>query len=112
MTQPHPKPFDPAHVRELALGVIAADRFPMLATIDGDHPRVRPVSPVKTEDFVVHVANLRFYHKTQEIEANSHVELCYLDDAHNQVRLSGIAHIETDRFVLEAIWGDNPLMRQ
>lgn len=84
----------------------------MLATIDGDRPRVRPVSPVKTEGFVVHVANLRFYHKSVEIEANPHVELCYLDDGHNQVRLSGIAHIEYDWSVLEAIWADNPLMRQ
>ena len=70
------------------------------------------MSPVKTEGFVVHVANLRFYHKTVEIEANPHVELCYLDDSHNQVRLSGIAHVEQDRAVLEAIWADNPLMRQ
>ena len=112
MTQPQPKPIDPAQVRELALGVIAADRFPMLATIDGDRPRVRPVSPVKTAGFLVHVANLRFYHKTVEIEANPHVELCYLDGGHNQVRVSGIAHAEQDRAVLEAIWADNPLMRQ
>lgn len=112
MTRPQPQPIDPAQVRQLALGVIAADRFPMLATIDGDQPRVRPVSPVKTEGFVVHVANLRFYHKTGEIVANPRVELCYLDEGHNQVRLSGIAHVENDRAVLEAIWADNPLMRQ
>lgn len=111
MTQPQPKPIDPGEVRELALAVVAADRFPMLATIDGDHPRLRPVSPVKTEGFVVHVANLRFYHKTVEIEANPCVELCYLDQGHNQVRLSGIAHVETNRTVLAAIWEANPLMR-
>jgi general stress protein 26 len=112
MTQRHPKPIEPAEVRRLALEVVAADRFPMLATIDGDQPRLRPVSPVKTEGFVVHVANLRFYHKTAEIAANPKVELCYLDDGHNQVRLSGVAHVETDRAVLEAIWSANPLMRQ
>ena len=112
MTQPHPKPIDPAQVKQLALGVVAADRFPTLATIDGERPRVRPVSPVKTEGFIVHVANLRFYHKTGEIAANPNVELCYLDDGHNQVRLSGIAHVEKDRAVLEAIWAENPLMRQ
>jgi general stress protein 26 len=112
VTQPQPKPIDPAQVKQLALGVVAADRFPMLATIDGDWPRVRPVSPVKTKGFVVHVANLRFYHKTAEIEANPHVELCYLDDGHNQVRLSGIARVESDRAILEAIWAENPLMRQ
>jgi general stress protein 26 len=112
MSKPVPKSFEPKELRQLALGVVGADRFPMLATIDGERPRVRPVSPVKTDGFVVHVANLRFYHKTAEIEANPRVELCYLDDGHNQVRLEGIAHVETDRGVLQAIWDANPLMRQ
>jgi hypothetical protein len=40
MTQPTPAPLDPAQVRNLALAVVKADRFPDLATIDGDQPRV------------------------------------------------------------------------
>jgi hypothetical protein len=59
MTKPHPKPIDPAALPELARAVVAADRFPMLATIDGEQPRLRPVSPVKTDGFTVYVANLR-----------------------------------------------------
>jgi len=112
MTKPTPNPIEPAEARSLALAVIAADRFPQLATIDGDHPRVRPVSPVRTDVFTVYVANLRLYHKTVEIAANPKVELCYMDDGHNQVRLSGIAEIVTDRPLLEEIWLANPLMRQ
>ena len=112
MTKPTPKPIDPAEVRMLALATIAADRFPQLATIDGDQPRVRPVSPVKTDGFTIYVANLRMYHKTAEIAANPKVELCYMDAGHNQVRLTGIAEILTDRPLLEQIWQDNPLMRQ
>ena len=112
MTKPVPKPIDPAQVRELALAVIAADRFPMLASIDGDQPRLRPVSPVRTDGFVVYVANLRLYHKTAEIAANPRVELCYMDDGHNQVRLTGLAEIVTERPLLEEIWNANPLMRQ
>jgi general stress protein 26 len=112
MTRPTPKPIEPAEVRALALGVIAADRFPMLATIDGDQPRLRPVSPVRTEGFTVYVANLRRYHKTTEIAANPKVELCYMDDGHNQVRLTGVAEVVTERPLLEAIWQQNPLMRQ
>jgi len=112
MTQPQPKPIDPAQVRDLALAVLAADRFPMLATIDGDQPRLRPVSPVRTDGFVVYVANLRMYHKTAEIAANPRVELCYLDEGHNQVRLTGVAEVVTDRPLLEEIWQANPLMRQ
>ena len=112
MTKPAPKPIDPAELRGLALGVIAADRFPMLASIDGDQPRLRPVSPVKTDGFTIYVANLRMYHKTQEIAANPKVELCYLDEGHNQVRLTGVAEIVTDRQLLEEIWNANPLLRQ
>src|SRR6187401_3704542 len=96
MTKPEPKPIDPAKLRELALGVIAADRFPDLATIDADQPRVRPVSPVRSDGFTVYMANLRLYHKTGEIAANPKVELCYLDSAHNQVRLTGRAEVVTD----------------
>jgi general stress protein 26 len=112
MSKPVPKPIDPAELRTLALGVIAADRFPQLATIDGDQPRVRPVSPVRSDGFTIYVANLRMYHKTGEIAANPKVELCYMDASHNQVRLTGIAEILTDRPLLEQIWQDNPLMRQ
>lgn len=112
MSKPTPQPIDPAQVRSLALGVVAADRFPQLATIDGDQPRVRPVSPVKTDGFTIYVANLRLYHKTAEIAANPKVELCYMDAGHNQVRLTGLAEIVTDRPLLQEIWDANPLMRQ
>lgn len=112
MTRPTPEPIDPARVRELALAVVAHDRFPMLATSDGDQPRLRPVSPVKTEGFTIYVANLRAYHKTIEIAANPRVELCYMDEGHNQVRITGVAEIVTDRALLEDIWQHNPLLRQ
>ena len=112
MSKPEPKPIDPAQLRDLALAVIAADRFPDLATIDGDQPRVRPVSPVRSDGFTIFVANLRLYHKTEEIAANPKVELCYMDTGHNQVRLTGLAHVVTDRAMLQEIWDANPLMRQ
>jgi general stress protein 26 len=112
MTQPIPVPPEPAKVRELALAVVKADRFPYLATIDGDQPRLRPVSPVRTDGFTVYVANLRAYHKTQEIAANPRCELCYLDDHHDQVRITGVAETLTDRKLLQEIWDANPLLRQ
>jgi general stress protein 26 len=112
MTQPIPVPLEPAKVRELALAVVQADRFPYLATIDGDQPRLRPVSPVRTDGFTVYVANLRAYHKTQEIAANPKVELCYLDEHHDQVRITGVADVLSDRKLLQEIWDANPLLRQ
>lgn len=112
MTRPTPQPIDPAKLPELARAVIAADRFPQLATVDGDQPRLRPVSPVKTDGFTVYVANLRRYHKTGEIAANPKVELCYRDERHDQVRITGVAEVLADRPLLEEIWSSNPLLRQ
>ena len=111
MTKPVPEPIDLTQLSELARAVIAADRFPHLASMDGDQPRLRPVSPVRTDGFVVYVANLRTYHKTAEIAANPKVELCYLDERHDQVRITGLAEVVAERSVLQDIWDANPLLR-
>lgn len=112
MNKPTPQPIDPAEVIELAKAVVERDRFPYLATIDGDQPRVRPVSPVRTDGFTIYVANLRSYHKTVEMDANPRIELCYLDEGHDQVRITGMAEVFEDRCLLQEIWDANPLMRQ
>ena len=107
-----PQPIEDAQLLRLATDVVAADPFPCLASIDGDQPRLRPVSPVRTDGFTVYIANLRAYHKTVEIAANPKVELCYLDKEHNQVRITGTAVIVEDREVLQDIWDSNPLLRK
>ena len=112
MSRPAPEPIDPSQLVALAAAVMKSGRFPQLATVDGDQPRVRPVSPVRTDGFTVYVANLRAYHKTAEIAANPKVELCYLDDHHDQVRITGVAEDVTDRALLQEIWDANPLLRQ
>jgi uncharacterized pyridoxamine 5'-phosphate oxidase family protein len=111
MAQPQPKPIDPAELPALARATMQAAKFPMLATVDGDQPRVRPVSPVRTDGFTVYVANLRRYGKTAEIAANPKVELCYTDDDHNQVRITAEAEVLTDAALLAEIWEANPLLR-
>lgn len=112
MPGPTPKPIVPDELPALARSVIERAKFPQLATIDGDQPRVRPVSPVLVEGFTIYVANLRSYGKTREIAANPHVELCYLDDAHDQVRISGVAEVVSDSAKLQEIWASNPLLRR
>src|SRR4051812_11492110 len=112
MPKPEPPPIEPADLPRLATETMADAKFPILATADGDQPRARPVSPVKTDGFVVYVANLRMYHKTGEIAADPKVELCYVDSHHNQVRITGIAEIVKERDLLQEIWDHNALMRQ
>ena len=98
-------------VRELALATMRQAKFPILASIDGDQPRARPVSPVKTDEFTVYVASFRSSHKTIELEQNAKVELCYMSDNHDQVRITGIAEVVADRNVIQEIWDANPLLR-
>ena len=107
--KPQPAPVE--NVRELALSLVRQVKFPILASIDGDQPRARPVSPVRTTDFTAFVASFRSSHKTGEIERNANVELCYMSDQHDQVRITGIAKVVTDRDVIQSIWNANPLLR-
>jgi general stress protein 26 len=110
MKQPQPAPL-PADVQPIALALVRDEKFPMLASMDGDQPRVRPVSPVRTDGFTVYIASLRSSHKTGEIDRNAKVELCYMSEGHDQVRITGVAARVTDRAVLEDIWNTNPLLR-
>jgi general stress protein 26 len=112
MTKRSPESLSPDEVVNRALAVVQSDRFPYLATVDVDQPRVRPVSPLKTDGFTVYIANLRSYGKTKEIQANPKVELCYLDDQHDQVRITGVAEVVTERAILEEIWESSPLLRK
>ena len=79
--------------------------------MDGDQPRLRPIAPVKTEGFTVYIANLRSYGKTAEIEANPRVEICYLDGHNDQVRITGVAEVVTDKGLKAEIWESNPHLR-
>jgi general stress protein 26 len=111
MSKPAPKSIDPSEVPQRAAEIVKKIKFPMLATIDGDQPRVRPVSPVRTDGFVVYIANLKSYGKTLELEHNNNVELCYIDEDHNQVRITGQAEVIKDRQLLEEIWNANRLLQ-
>lgn len=108
---PQPAPIDPADLPALAQATMKAAKFPVLATVDKDQPRVRPVSPVRTEGFTIYVANLRRYGKTAELAANAKAELCYTDADHNQVRITCEAELLADEVLREEIWNSNPLLR-
>ena len=90
---------------------MSAAKFPMFASVEHDQPRLRPVSPVKTEEFTVFVASMRSSGKTAELERNGKVELCYLSEGHDQVRITGVAELVTNPKVRQQIWDENPLLR-
>ncbi|MDA7665557.1 MAG: pyridoxamine 5'-phosphate oxidase family protein [Verrucomicrobiota bacterium] len=101
-----------AELIELAQSTMHDAKFPFLSSVDGDQARVRPVSPVRLDHFTVYVANLKFYKKTKEIAINPKVELCYMAQNHDQVRITGIAELVDDRETMVEIWDSNPLLRK
>src|SRR5882672_7283616 len=107
-----PEPAIPqTELRRVALETMSAAKFPMFASVDRDQPRLRPVSPVKTEEFTVFVASMRSSGKTEELERNRKVVLCYLSEGHDQVRITGVAELVTEPRVRQEIWDENPLLR-
>jgi general stress protein 26 len=109
---PETKPIDSDKLPDIAKECMKLAKFPQLATIENDKPRVRPVSPVKTDGFTVYVANLKNYDKTAQIEANPNVELCYMSPDHDQVRIAGIAEILINENEIQEIWESNALLRK
>jgi general stress protein 26 len=101
-----------ADLRETALSVVRNAPFPFLATVDGDTPRVRPVSPVRLEGFTVWVASLAASGKTGQIRANKRVELCFMNDSHEQVRVAGTACETDDHGTRSEIWNSYELLQK
>ena len=112
MPKPTPAPVTPEQLPELVRAVLKADRFPILATVDGDQPRARPITATWTDGYTVYFANLKRFHKTAEIEGNPKVELCFLDQGDDQVRITGIAERVTDRATQEEAFARDALLRQ
>ena len=96
----------------LAREVIAGDRFPLLATVDGDQPRLRPMTLGWAEDFTTYYVSLRRFHKTVELAVNPKVEVCFLNEHHDQVRLSGIAEEASEPELRRRAWDNDPLLRR
>ena len=97
---------------DLAAKVMRAARFPFLATIDGDQPRVRPVSPVRTDGFTVYVANLRGYHKTAGDRGEPAGWSCATSTATTTRSASPASpRSSPTRPLLREIWDGNPLLR-
>jgi general stress protein 26 len=106
-----PIPVPASELRAASLETMRKAKFPMMATSEAGQPRVRPVSPVRTDDFTVYIASMRSSGKTAELEANDRTELCYLSDDHDQVRITGPARPVTDAATRQSIWDANPLLR-
>lgn len=112
MPNPEPHPITPDQLPAVALAVLDRHRFPMLATLDGTQPRVRPVTATWHEGFTVYFASLERFHKTGELRAAPQGELCYLDSDDDQVRITGLCERVSDRATQEEAFRRDSLLRQ
>jgi uncharacterized pyridoxamine 5'-phosphate oxidase family protein len=88
---------DGAELRQIALNIVKECRFSYFASVEGNAPRVRPVSPAHVDGATVWVGSMRSSGKTEQIRQNDRVELCFMSEGHDQVRIQGRAIETTNR---------------
>ena len=94
------------------LEIIAASGHGSLATCVDGRPRVRPMAFMVRPDGTLWSSTYRSSGKVRELEACPHVEVCFVDGAANQVRITAVVDLsggpEEKRALLEA----NPRVRK
>lgn len=76
-------------IRSQALDILGKVRLFYFATVDGDTPRVRPMTRLYHDGFVIWTCSHKDTNKMKDIRANPHVEACFLDDSNRQLRVLG-----------------------
>ncbi len=105
-------PDDPQQVRGLALRAVKECRFPIFCSVEGDAPRSRPVSPAYVDGFTVWIGSMLSSGKTEQLRRNDKVELCFMTEEHDQVRIQGRAVETTDSAKRLEIWNRYTLLRK
>jgi pyridoxamine 5'-phosphate oxidase len=94
------------------LDFIRANPSCLLATVEGDQPRVRGMFLYRAErrEFLFHTGTGKPL--WGQIQANTKVELCFLDaERHKQIRVEGVVEIVTDLALKEEIVRDRPFLK-
>ena len=84
----------------------------MLATVEGDRPRLRPMAPLSIDGNVIWMAAYAQSEKMSQLAHNPHVELCYIDDEGRHLRLSGVAELVDDATLKEQLWQEHPILKE
>lgn len=99
--------------KEEAIDLIKDTGFGILATVEGDQPRVRPMMPYLDEDSgTMLIALLPQSRAIQQIEKNPHVEICYVDRKMWFCRVSGTAKMSENEEKKARVWDNIPMLRQ
>ncbi|MCA9404157.1 MAG: pyridoxamine 5'-phosphate oxidase family protein [Candidatus Omnitrophica bacterium] len=98
--------------KEDVIDLIRDTGFGFLGTTEGDQPRVRPMMPYLTDDNRLLVAMLGRSRTIAQVEANPHVEICFVDRKMWYARITGKAQISEDQAGKQLLWDTIPMLKQ
>lgn len=82
--------------KEEVVDLIKDAGYGVLATVDGNFPKVRPMMPYLNENGNFLLAVLPTCRTIEQITRNANIEMCFIDRKMNFARISGEAFISTD----------------
>jgi len=98
--------------KEEVIDLIKDAGYCVLATVDGDKPKARPMMPYLTDDGNMLLATIGNSRTINQINVNPAVELCYIDRKMSFARISGKATVIADTSKKELLWNNVPMLRQ
>ena len=98
--------------KEEVIDLIHDSGFGLLATAEGNQPRVRPMMPYLTEDGRLLIALLGRSRSINQVKSNPRVEICFVDRKMWYCRITGEAQISTNQGDKEILWNNIPMLKQ
>lgn len=95
-------------LKTIALSMLKSRSIFYMATIDRGIPRVRPMTCLCAEGFKIWTCSHRKTGKVQQLQANNHVEACFMDDQNRLLRIAGTVQMFED----EQSWAHLPCNSQ
>jgi len=86
--------------------------YAVLATVEGNQPRVRPMMPYFTDDGRLLIALLARSRTIPQVKENPLVEICFVDRKMWYCRLSGKATLSENAEDKLLLWNVIPMLKQ
>ena len=98
--------------KEEVIDLIKDAGFGVLATVNNNQPKARPMMPYLTEEGNLLLALLSHSRTIPQIQNNPLVEICYVDRKMQFCRIKGKAMLCEDLSKKEDVWNNVPMLRQ
>ena len=98
--------------KEEVIDLIKDAGFCMLATIENNQPKVRPMMPYLTDDHQLLLALLGRSRTIEQAKKNPNIELCFVDRKMWYCRIAGTATISNDKAKKLVLWKNIPMLKQ